>query len=230
MTEIDTVVTAMNFNSTNSTSTTSDTIALGSTTITVQASKSYVAGMSVKIAYTTTATNWMLGTVTAYNSGTGSLTVFIDTINGSGTWAVWTVSLSNPVQPYIPGTAKTIVHTGAGQGSSNTRVQRFTTVVTDTLGSYTDSPTLGGKFTIPASGIYSLSLSTSDSGGISKNSTEGTVGFPSLVNTGDRVAWTKSAGCALVTYLAAGDVLWVHNGAAYATVTAADRFTLERLF
>lgn len=94
LTEIDAIVQAMNFNSTNSTSTTNDTIATGSTTITVQASKSYVEGMTVKIAYTTTATNWMLGEVTAYDCGTGSLTVYVRQINGSGTYSAWTISLA----------------------------------------------------------------------------------------------------------------------------------------
>lgn len=88
--------TAINAPGTSATSATNDTIALGSTTITIQAGKLLVVGMSVKIASTAGPTNWMAGDVTAYNSGTGSLTVNVTKISGSGTLAAWTVSLSGP--------------------------------------------------------------------------------------------------------------------------------------
>lgn len=89
-------LTAVNAPGTNATSTTSDTIATGSTTITIQTGKSIVVGMSVKIASTASPANWMHGDVTAYNSGTGSLTVNVTSISGSGNLASWTVSLSAP--------------------------------------------------------------------------------------------------------------------------------------
>lgn len=88
--------TAVNAPGTNATSATSDTIATGSTTITIQTGKSIVVGMTVKMASTASPTNWMHGDVTAYNSGTGSLTVNVSAISGSGTFAAWTVSLSAP--------------------------------------------------------------------------------------------------------------------------------------
>jgi hypothetical protein len=81
---------------TNATSTTSLTVGTGSKTLTIQTGKSLVVGMSVKIAYTTTPTTWMHGDITAYDTGTGSLTVYVTVINGSGTQAAWTVSLSSP--------------------------------------------------------------------------------------------------------------------------------------
>lgn len=79
---------------TSATSTTSLTIGAGSKTLTIQTGKSIVVGMTVKIAYTTTPTSWMCGDVTAYDSGTGALTVNVTDTNGSGTYAAWTVSLS----------------------------------------------------------------------------------------------------------------------------------------
>ena len=94
--ETNTVATALNLLSTTSTSTTSLTIGTGAQSLTVDVSKSYVVGMTVKVAYTTTPTNWMLGTVTSYNSGTGALVVTVTDILGSGTQAVWTVTLSGP--------------------------------------------------------------------------------------------------------------------------------------
>ena len=70
--EINAVVAAFNFNSTNSTSNSTLTIGTGLVTLTVQASKSYVIGMTVKVALTSNGANWMLGDVTAYNS-TGAM-------------------------------------------------------------------------------------------------------------------------------------------------------------
>jgi len=79
---------------TNATSTTSATIGTGNKTITIEASKDIVVGMQVVIAETATPTNYMAGTVTAYNSGTGALTVNVTSTNGSSTAEAWTVSLS----------------------------------------------------------------------------------------------------------------------------------------
>jgi len=92
--EIDLASIAMNNNSTNSTSTTSILIATGSISLTVQTAKGYVVGQTVKIASTASPTNWMLGDVTAYTSGTGALVVSVNVIQGSGTFAAWTVSLA----------------------------------------------------------------------------------------------------------------------------------------
>lgn len=81
---------------TNATSTTSMTIGTGSKTFTVQTGKSFVVGQFVVIASTASPSNYMLGQITAYNSGTGSITVAVGTTNGSGTLAAWTVSVSAP--------------------------------------------------------------------------------------------------------------------------------------
>lgn len=81
---------------TNATSTTSVAIGLGAKSLTIQTGKDIVVGMSVKVASTASPTNWMHGDVTSYNSGTGALGVNVTTINGSGTLAAWTVSLSAP--------------------------------------------------------------------------------------------------------------------------------------
>ncbi len=81
---------------TNATSTTSLTVGTGAKSLTIQTGKSLVVGMTVKIAYTTTPTTWMSGDITAYNSGTGALDVNVDSTQGSGTQAAWTVSLSAP--------------------------------------------------------------------------------------------------------------------------------------
>lgn len=89
-------VTAVSAPGTNATSTSALTIGTGSKSLTIQAGKALVLGMSVKIASTASPTNWMAGDITAYNSTTGALTVSVSTIQGSGSFSAWTVSLSAP--------------------------------------------------------------------------------------------------------------------------------------
>ena len=96
VTQLNAVVLAMNWNALTSTSTTSDTIAVGSTSLTVGVSKSYLPGHTVKIARTSSPSNWMHGDVTSYNSGTGALVVNVLDILGSGTFTDWTITFSAP--------------------------------------------------------------------------------------------------------------------------------------
>lgn len=95
-TEVDAVGVALTLGATNATSTTSLLIGLGSKSLTVQTGKSYVAGMTLKIASTASPSNWMLGDITSYVTGTGALVVNVTNIQGSGTLASWTLSQSAP--------------------------------------------------------------------------------------------------------------------------------------
>jgi hypothetical protein len=97
VTEANAVALAMNLNALSATSTTSLTIGLGNKSLTVDASKSFLPGQSVSIAYTTTPTTWMHGIVVSYNSGTGALVVSVDYCVGSGTQAEWTITYSSPI-------------------------------------------------------------------------------------------------------------------------------------
>jgi len=65
---------------------------MGAQSLTAQAGAAYSPGMEVLIAYTTTPTNRMVGTVTSYDSGTGALVVDVTSIGGSGTYAVWSIA------------------------------------------------------------------------------------------------------------------------------------------
>jgi len=78
----------------NSTSATSLTIGTGSKTLTVQTGKLYIIGQWVLLASTASPANYMVGQVTAYTSGTGSLTVNVTATSGSGTLASWTVGMA----------------------------------------------------------------------------------------------------------------------------------------
>lgn len=85
---------ANNAPGTNGTSTTSLALGIGAKVLTMQTGRSIVPGMQVIIAYTTTPTKLMRGTVTAYNSGTGQLDVTTDYASDTGTFAAWTISLA----------------------------------------------------------------------------------------------------------------------------------------
>lgn len=103
-TELDAVANAMSLNAVNSTSTTSVVIGLGSKSFTVPTGKSYVAGMTLKIAATIAPSNYMIADVTSYNSSTGELVVNALQTNGSGTAANWTLSQSAPLNIAPTGT------------------------------------------------------------------------------------------------------------------------------
>ena len=85
-------IAAFNFNSTNDTSTTSNTIGTGSKTFTVSASKSFLPAMFLIIADTAAATtNYLFCQVKSYNSGTGELIVEVVAAVGIGTKTAWTI-------------------------------------------------------------------------------------------------------------------------------------------
>ena len=86
-------LTAINAPGTSATSSTSLTIASGVQNLTIQTGKAFSVGQSVTVAYTTMPYKRMGGVITAYDSGTGALTVTVDQIADSGTYAAWTVSL-----------------------------------------------------------------------------------------------------------------------------------------
>ncbi|WP_294392008.1 hypothetical protein [uncultured Sphingomonas sp.] len=75
------------------TSTTSLSIGTGSKTLTIQTGKAYSVGQGVVIANTADPDTQMRGRITAYNSGTGALTVNVISRTGSGTYSAWTISL-----------------------------------------------------------------------------------------------------------------------------------------
>lgn len=91
------------------TSVTSNTIGTGSKSFTVQTNLAYVPTQPVTVA--NDASNYMTGTVTSYNSGTGALVVNVTATNGSGTFASWSISLTGIQGP--PGPTGATGATGA---------------------------------------------------------------------------------------------------------------------
>ncbi|HSV81496.1 MAG TPA: hypothetical protein VLK85_20050 [Ramlibacter sp.] len=67
------------------------TIGVGTKNLTVGLNESFAPGMEVIIAFTTTPTIRMVGTVVSYNPATGALVVEVTSIGGAGTYSVWTI-------------------------------------------------------------------------------------------------------------------------------------------
>ena len=89
---------AINAPGTSATSTTQVAIGTGNRTFAVQAGKAFVVGQFVTAAQTSSPGNWMVGQITAYDAGAGSLTMAVLAISGSGTIGDWTIGLSAPMQ------------------------------------------------------------------------------------------------------------------------------------
>jgi hypothetical protein len=238
---------AFNFNSTNGTSASSVAIGTGAKSFTTQAGKSYVAGMTLRIANTADPSKWMQGEVTSYNSGTGALVMNITHTNGSGTLAAWTISLAAAILLPFTGTDKVTVHTGNGYASTDNKIFRFTTVL-ENLGAsitYADNAGNGGRFTINTSGLYHVNLSHEFSAavgsfGVSKSCTTLTTAFTSIAEAqkliyagGNNSAGGSDAptGNGYTGYLAAGTVLRAHgDGSTMAGAAGRARMIVERLF
>lgn len=132
------------------------------------------------------------------------------------------------------------LNTANGYGSTNTKIRRFTNIVTNqgTDITYADSATLGASFTINTSGFYAISytdvFNNPDSVGLSLNSSELTTNIQSLVTIADALAWMSTANTnfggdvAWSGYLSAGDVIRPHCGAGV-TGTGLQLFNIGRV-
>lgn len=78
----------------NGTSTSSNDIGTGSKTWTTQTGKQFGVGGYVQVIRQSDPSMWMIGQVTAYNTGTGSITVNIEDSNGSGNFSGWDIRVS----------------------------------------------------------------------------------------------------------------------------------------
>ena len=85
---------ALNSPGTSATSTTSNTIGLGTKTFTIQTGKTFSVGQRMVAANTALPLNNISGIIANHDSGTGSITIEADYSAGSGTYIVWTLSLS----------------------------------------------------------------------------------------------------------------------------------------
>lgn len=93
--------TAVSSSATTATSSTSMSVSVGSKSFSLsQTGKQFVVGQYVQIVSTASTSNYMVGAITGFNSGSGAITVYIaDTasVGGSGTYSAWTIVPSTPV-------------------------------------------------------------------------------------------------------------------------------------
>jgi hypothetical protein len=129
--------------------------------------------------------------------------------------------------------------TGAGHGSTNTKIRRFTTVSCSGDITGAQSSTDGDTFTVATAGIYAMSFQDDYSGsgtyyGISKNSNQLTTNVNSLTdahivafawNSNNRVESVSST-----QFLAAGTVVRAHdNGTSDETAAGHTRFVITKV-
>lgn len=92
------------------TSTSSIVIGTGSKSFTLaETGKTFTVGQVVGIVYTTNQANTMSGTITAFNSGTGAMTVNVTSVTGSGTYTNWLISGTDTVAE-SPAAGKNIIN------------------------------------------------------------------------------------------------------------------------
>lgn len=322
---------AVNAPGTSGTSGTSTTVGAGTKTLTTQTGKAWVVGQQVTLARTSdAAATRMWGAISAYNSGTGSISIVVGAgdFTGTGTHTDWTIALSGaegpagadavltmptltvgasatlvagnngsrvvasatstltpdtaatlgdgwsvfiPAQTYaititatfddgassktvqagggailvcngtnfnltpLGGTAdaRLLLHTGNGHGSTNTKVRRYSTTLTNTgaaAWTYADSASLGASVTLLQPGLYELHMcDTRGTGtgeyGVSVNSS-GTTNLTSLTRANVLLFGTSKDGTAhpatRTVRLEVGDVVRPHTNG---TVdSAADSF------
>lgn len=118
------------------------------------------------------------------------------------------------------------LNTANGYGSTNTRIRRFTNVVTNTGSdiTYADSATLGATFTINTPGVYSVSYSDSFTAasefGLSLNSSQLTTSINSItvsdvLSMANSMLANTAGFCGWTGYLPSGSVVRAHaNGTA----------------
>lgn len=96
------------------TSTTSDALSIGSTTFTVPLTAAFTVGQRVRAASASDPTKFQEGAVTAKVTDT-SVTILIDSIGGTGTYADWVFSSALPRITITPLLGKISIHATATQ-------------------------------------------------------------------------------------------------------------------
>lgn len=146
------------------TSSSSVAIGTGAKSFTIETGRGYVVGMTLKAASTADpAGDYMVGTVTAYNGGTGALTLEVERAIGSGTLASWALSVYQypaRLNGGASGTASVVLT------NASTPVQRITPATWGHFFELPDATTIdegGPVFFLENHGDYDVSVR--DAGG-----------------------------------------------------------------
>jgi hypothetical protein len=135
------------------------------------------------------------------------------------------------------------LNTANGYGSTNTKIRRFTTTVTNqgTDITYADSATLGALFTINTNGVYAISFTDQYTGGdflgISLNTTTPTTNVSAIAASEVLVTEQTVGGISgysstvsWIGYLLSGSLIRPHtNGSATGATTNSNQFTIVRV-
>jgi hypothetical protein len=131
------------------------------------------------------------------------------------------------------------LNTANGYGSTNTRIRRFTTTVSNVGGdiTYTDSATLGATFTVNTSGVYAVSFTdqfnAADVALITLNDTAPTSTplLAEILAAGSGTAANAVAFAGWTGYLAAGSVIRARSffGNPTGLTTTCNQFTMTRV-
>ena len=240
VTEVNEATLALNLNSVNGTSVTSNVVGLGSKTFTTQTGKSILGSMFLTIGDTAApSTNSMYVQVTSYNSGTGALVVNVIDFIGGGTKTAWVIAFSGGFYDFPDSYVR--LNTANGYGTTNTMIRRFTNIVNQ--GgldiTYADSATLGATFTINTAGTYAVSYNDQFTGvagiGLTINSATLTTAIGSVA-VGEILAAGQTPAANLATcvsysgFLAAGSVIRAHTGGlASGTLPSFCQFSIARV-
>lgn len=192
-------VTAVNAPGTSGTSATSTAVGAGTKTLTTQTGKAWVVGQQVTLARTSDPANTrMWGPITAYNSGSGSISIEVGAGDfvGTGTHTDWTIGLAGQEGPagadadlLMPWTARsgavTLVQGDTGGASKLTSA----TVTFDTPAA------LGNGWTHVVEGTSGTSTFTASfaDGSSSKTLTQGRTAYLACDGTAIRLAYFGEA-------------------------------------
>lgn len=171
-------------------------------------------------------TSLILPTAANITTVAGDTAVFVS--EGSGNWRClgYTRASGAALSGYTAPTSVVRVNVCNGQGSTNTRIRRFTTTLASSGSdiTYADSASLGASFTINTTGTYSLhyseNINSAGDFGISLNSSQLSTSIRSIT-AADRVAAAttnatdNTACCSVTLRLNAGDVVRPHVAGAY---------------
>jgi hypothetical protein len=209
-----------------STSTTSNAIGTGAKTFTVGTGLQFVSGNAVTV-YNgslvtpgTTPTNSMTGTVTSYNSGTGSLVLSIASVTGSGTFASWNVTSFSSIIYHAGITQRPfdVIYYTYQNGSTTTFASiEFFSTVTNNSTSTTQPGTLS---TFTWTNLPPSLTVVNDS-----HSFGGVIGYTATSNSSGTLYYTLDSSVSLLsnpsslgTQITSGSVIYVDTAAAQTNV------------